>query len=255
MKDFQGTVQSNTKVDDTIHVIELSVPDFNGIAEPGQFVMVRTGASYDPFLRRPYSLFDCAQGMIKLLVRVVGKGSARLAQSEPGTTLLLLGPLGNGFPVSQRGAHFLVAGGMGIAPLWFLAHTMEKAGSSYTLIFGDRTHSPLGAMVKARYPDAQLVTDDGSNGIKGFASDALEVFMDKRGEEELTVYGCGPGAMLERLAEISERSGIRTYISLEERMACGMGVCMGCSVKKRDGSGYTRVCRDGPVFPAHEVAW
>lgn len=255
MNDYLGTIKKNTMIDESIHLVELTVPGFDGVAEAGQFVMVTADTGYDPFLRRPYSIFDCKRGTVELLVRIVGKGSACIAGRQPGSTMRLFGPLGTGFPVAKKGAHLLVAGGMGIAPLWFLASTLERSCIDYGFIFGERIHSQLGRMVKSRHTDVQLVTDDGSYGIKGVATDALFASIDEHKGKDLTVYGCGPLSMLERLVEISLKRRLTVYISMEERMACGMGVCLGCSVKKRDGSGYTTVCKDGPVFAAHEVVW
>jgi dihydroorotate dehydrogenase electron transfer subunit len=255
MNDYTGTVAKNRIVDESIHIIGLEVPGFNGIAEPGQFAMLKADDGYDPFLRRPYSIFGCSEGSMDFLVKIVGAGSECIALKPEGSELTLLAPLGKGFSLAEKGQHIIVAGGMGIAPLWFLASTMQHRNVAFSLIFGEQTHSQLGHMVDARFENARLVTDDGSYGSRGLATETLSSLMDEHAEEEITVYGCGPGAMLERLADIVKEKGVRAYISLETRMACGLGVCLGCSVKKNDGSGYITVCRDGPVFNAEEVIW
>jgi dihydroorotate dehydrogenase electron transfer subunit len=255
MKDYVGKVKVNRVVEEDVHMLELEVPGFDGVAEAGQFVMARAGRSYDPFLRRPYSIFDCGKESMQLLVKIVGKGSASIATKQVGSTIEFLGPLGTGFSVAKQGHHLLAAGGMGIAPLWFLARRLERIDAPFTLIFGEQTHSKIGSMVENGFRNVHLVTDDGSYGIRGVATEALLIRIDKHREAGVTVYGCGPPAMLRRLAEVAKEREIPVYISLEERMACGVGVCMGCSVRKSDGSGYSTVCRDGPVFLAHKVIW
>ncbi len=255
MKGYLSTVKANRIVDEGVHVIELEVPGFDGIGEAGQFVMVKAEKGYDPFLRRPYSIFDCDKESMKLLVKIVGKGSEYIALKPVDSAVEFFGPLGTSFPIKEQGYHLLVAGGMGIAPLWFLAGKLEHAGIGYSLVFGERKRSKIGSMVENRFKNVLFVTDDGSYGVKGFATDAVSSFIDEHAIEEITVYGCGPPSMLGRLVEIANEKKVLTYISLEERMACGVGVCLGCSVKKSDGSGYTTVCKDGPVFPAQEVTW
>jgi dihydroorotate dehydrogenase electron transfer subunit len=253
IKVLRGIVKTNRPLTDEVHLLELRVPGFDGVSDAGQFFMVKAGSSYDPFLRRPYSIFDCAKESVKLLVKIVGKGSELIAMMPKNFPMGLVGPLGTGFRIEEQKRHVLVAGGMGIAPLWFLAKKLERNDLRFSLIFGEPTSSKMGEMVEQEFDETLLVTDDGSRGVKALATDALCAFLDEALSEELTLYGCGPPGMLERLMRIGNERNIPVYISLEQRMACGVGVCMGCSVERGDGSGYVTVCRDGPVFLANEV--
>lgn len=250
-----GTVKANRVVEEHVRLIDLAVPGFDGAAEAGQFVMVKPDGGYDPFLRRPYSIFECGTESMQLLVKIVGKGSASLGLKDGGSKVAFLAPLGRGFPTTGKGHHILVAGGMGIAPLWFLAARLEGDGKDFSLIFGEQTRSGMGSMVESRFPQVHMTTDDGSRGVRGTATGLLVRIMEERDTEAIAVCGCGPVQMLERLAEIGRERGVPTYVSIEERMACGMGVCLGCSIEKKDGTGYTTVCREGPVFPAEDVVW
>jgi len=220
-------------------------------ARAGQFVMVRVKADpgYDPLLRRPLSIHDRQGKVISLLVKVVGRGTAWLADLGVDDSLDLLGPLGRPFP-SLNGPKILVGGGMGVAPLLFLARE-AGGGNDLRLRLGAATATELLAMEEFEglglVPD--LYTEDGSAGAKGLVTKGLA---QELGRWPGIVFACGPPEMLRAVAEIARESGVQAYLSLEAHMGCGLGACLGCAVRK-SGGGYARVCTEGPVFEATEV--
>lgn len=259
-----ATVLDNTPVMPGTYLLRLQAPELAHAGRPGQFVMVRCAeeGSYDPLLRRPLALhrLDRAQGAVELLVRVVGRGTAWLAVRRPGDALDVLGPLGKGFTIDRKTRNLLlVAGGMGIAPLLAAADEGLARGCAVTLVLGARTQSEL-------YPPAlippsvevHLATDDGSCGRACLAPAILQdpplgllAWADQ-------VLACGPRPMLAALAPIVRAGRLRpragfAQVSLEEAMACGVGVCLGCVV--RTTKGMVRVCQEGPVLDLHEILW
>jgi len=229
--------------------VTLYAPDIAREAYPGQFVHIFMPPEHrDHMLPRPFSIFGTNRhtGELAVLFEIVGRGTALLAGTDPGSSWRLLGPLGRGFPVLPPGS-LLVAGGMGIAPLAFLA---ASTTIPRTLIYGARTADQLVCpRENLELPGLTVyeVTDDGSRGEKGTAVDLFSQLVEKA----KAVFACGPRPMLAAVRSISNRAGIEAWISVEERMACGIGACLGCVVPA-DG-GYKQVCRDGPVFRAGEV--
>ncbi|TES90996.1 MAG: dihydroorotate dehydrogenase electron transfer subunit [Candidatus Cloacimonadota bacterium] len=254
IKDYPAIVISNKHIDDNIFLIELLLPGFDGKAEPGQFIMIKIDETYDPFLRRPYSIFECKKEKVKILIKTVGKGSKMIAEKKRKEEMDILGPLGNGFPVDKNNYPILVAGGMGIAPLWFLGRRLTKLRNKFSIIFGEKTTTPLAEEIKKTFgAKVFFVTDDGSRGIKLTASAALPLILDKSPYRKFSIYACGPKGMLKDVINFGSGRNIPVYVSLEEKMACGIGVCLGCSVKRRGTDGFLTVCRDGPVFKGEEV--
>jgi dihydroorotate dehydrogenase electron transfer subunit len=214
--------------------------------------MVRGDFGTDPILPRAFSLVETG-ALGAILVRVVGKGTKRLAEMRVSDALTVLGPLGNTFRTpAQSDPPILVAGGVGVAPLLFFAETLFQSGGVKPLFFyGGRTVKDI--LFKERISsvsDLVVTTEDGSLGEKGLVTTSVErVLGDRRGAE---IYTCGPEPMMEALAEIAGRTDASLQVSLEQSMACGMGTCKGCAVHERGGR-YKYVCSDGPVFDAREV--
>jgi dihydroorotate dehydrogenase electron transfer subunit len=228
--------------------ITFAAPAIAQKAEPGQFCMIYMPSDRGFMLPRPLSIFsaDRTEGKLSFFYKKVGRGTKYLSQTEPGSYLKLLGPLGNSFPPAESGA-LMVAGGMGLAPLAFL---ISSSTVPLTLIHAAKTAEELVSPL-AEVPTAEVnivaVTEDGSEGRRGSALDiACEYLPGTK-----TLYACGPTAMLQSLAQVCRSRGIQAWLSLEEKMACGIGACRGCSVQTN--SGYSRVCHDGPVFSAGEV--
>jgi len=228
--------------------ITFSAPMIAQKAEPGQFCMIYMPSDQGFMLPRPFSILSASRtaGEISFFYKLVGRGTRILSQAKKGSKLKLMGPLGNSFPPVESGA-LLVAGGLGIAPLVFL---ISSVSVQFTLIYAARTAgelvSPLPGLLE---PGENIlpVTEDGSKGHCGNALDIAREYLPTTN----ILYACGPNVMLHSLAHICRSKGIQGWLSLEERMACGIGACRGCSVKTING--YNRVCHEGPVFSTGEV--
>ncbi len=210
----------------------------------------------EPLLRRPlgYLARDAAAGRLSLLVQKVGRGTEMLARVRPGEELAVLGPLGRGWTLPEQGPVLLVAGGIGIVPLYDLA-CISAPRLEVTLIYGARCGEELHAReALAGLPlELILATDDGSCGMCGTSLHVLPRLTLGRFK---SYFACGPAPMLAGLQKTMAAAGVPGELSLEERMACGFGACLGCAVRIRGAGGepvHRRVCADGPVFPAAEV--
>lgn len=244
-----------------VYRLTVEAPLIAAAAKPGQFVMVRTGKGYDPLLRRPLSIHLAARdGLLQILFKVVGKGTALLAAHRQGQCLEIFGPLGRGFSVPDSGGKILlVGGGMGIAPLYYAAreylHNHDKG--QFHILLGARNAEELGPLARdftALSQALELATDDGSSGHHGYVVDLLT---KKEGiESNCHILACGPYPMLKAVARTCRLHGWGCQVSLETMMACGMGACLGCAIPPANLSGsYLHVCSDGPVFNAEEIAW
>ncbi len=224
---------------------------------PGRFVMVQASTTRDPLLRRAFSIHDVSPQQLRILYRVVGRGTEWISRRKSGDTLNLVGPLGTGFDLTSpiRKA-LLIAGGMGIAPFTFLAKRLREQGVEVLLFYGARTASELVPVdaFKACGVSVLTATDDGSRGEPGTITELFqEHFRKVEPSEAFKVYACGPRPMLLEVARITRNTGVACEVSLESMMACGLGTCMGCVMETR--TGYRRVCREGPVFDAEDLLW
>lgn len=220
-------------------------------AKPGQFVHVRVGEGCDPLLRRPISIAaaNASEGTVTLVYRIVGRGTALLAKLEKGATVDMMGPLGGGFDLAAK-QPLLVGGGMGLAPLIFLARAF--CPRPVTVLMGGRSQDEL--YWQSIFADAcreiHITTDDGTLGRRGFTVDLLPELL--AGCDFDAIYACGPRPMLEGVARLAKAHNIPCQISLEDHMACGVGACLSCTCAGTDGK-RRKVCTDGPVFRAEEV--
>ena len=259
MHEFEAGIIRTESRGGNIYIVHLSCGDAAREAVPGQFVQVRVGTGTEPFLRRTFSIYgvDRGRGYIQLMVEVVGTGTGQITAARHGDCLNIIGPLGKGFDLegSHEESCVLVAGGVGIAPLIFLADALGDGGArSIVFMAGARTVAVHRAFADLIPRDVQILeaTDDGSLGYHGFVTGLLEEHFASHKPD--VVYTCGPDPMMKTVSAITARAGVRCQASLEERMACGMGVCYGCAVSLRDGR-MVRSCVEGPVFNAHEVDW
>ena len=239
--------------------MSLMAREIAGPARPGQFLHVRINPGWEPLLRRPFSIHAVNRetGEIALLYRVVGRGTRLLAQKKKGDLLDLIGPLGHGFTLPAAGQRVaLVAGGIGIAPLFFLLQTLAGIVRSVNVFLGARTAEELllvGEVRELVNGRVMVATDDGSCGHRGPVTELLAGLLAE--EKVELVYACGPAAMLKAVTSLLERYGVDGEVSLEERMGCGIGACLSCVWKTRDDFSYRRVCLEGPVFKARDVLW
>lgn len=256
MKQARALVLSNIEVAAGIRLLQLRAPDIAASAEPGQFIHVRCSDSLDPLLRRPLSVHrigrlapSYGKDQIAVLFQVVGRGTAGLATRRPGDMIDALGPAGRGFtlrPSTRR--LLLVGGGMGIAPLVAAADLAISREIAVTVLAGARTADQLlPAQLLPREAEYAVSTEDGSLGFRGVVSDLMPEFLAWADQ----VFVCGPRGMLEAVGAIVRGRSVAVQVSLEQRMACGVGACLGCVVDTRRGP--RRVCRDGPVFSLEEL--
>ncbi len=219
--------------------------------QPGQFCMLRAWPGKDPLLARPFSVHDREGDRLTFLIQVRGRGTALLSRLRAGDEIEILGPLGRGFPAPSGVRVYLVAGGLGVAPFYLAAKELLARGIEVELLYGARSREDLVRLSAFRRLGltVKVATEDGSLGHRGLVTELLEEAL-ARAEGE--VFACGPWPMLQAVAEVGRRHGARTFLSLEARMACGLGLCLGCAVKRRAG-GYLHVCTEGPVVPAEAV--
>ncbi len=261
-----GEILSNRELAEGHYLMSMALPAAFPEAAPGQFVLVRAKDRAFPFLGRPLGIYVQEKGKgesrIEILYRVVGRGSGVFALLKKGDRVDILGPLGQGFrPVRGRDRIVLVAGGIGIAPLAPLVRRLRQkrpAGATLDLYYGARRADlliGLGALRKA-CSTIRIATDDGSRGFKGPVTGLFAGDLKHYPPERTVIYACGPHAMLKKMSELLERLPIPCQVSVEERMACGVGACLGCVIEaKGAGKPYKRVCKEGPVFDLNEIVW
>jgi dihydroorotate dehydrogenase electron transfer subunit len=256
--------------------LTLEVPGWPGF-EPGQFAMLSPGprgaaARSDPLLPRPMAVFrtrvENGRSVVEILYKVVGRGTALLSEALPGQRIGIVGPLGRAFPApGPQERVIVVAGGTGIASVFELCARLARS-QRVEVLLGARNAADLMAVRDFEALDLpiSIATDDGSNGQAGLVTDLLEAALERFGKEDhsapgpdaapmrLRVFSCGPTAMMRRCARIATEAGVPCVVALENAMACGFGVCLGCAAPLKRG-GYALVCRDGPAFDAGAIDW
>ena len=245
MKEAILEIVENRPLTESVYQMTLK-GDTSAISHPGQFVELSLEGF---FLRRPISVCNYDEGTLTLIYKVVGKGTAQMANLPQGTKLSALTGLGNGFNDSvECSSALLVGGGVGVPPLYRLARNLIAQGKSVTVVLGFNTASEIFYQSEFEALGAKVIiaTADGSAGCKGFVTDAIA----QNNIEAEYFYSCGPLPMLRALTTALDIPG---EISLEERMGCGFGICMGCSIQT--ASGPKRVCKEGPVFKKEEILW
>ncbi|MBF0498238.1 MAG: dihydroorotate dehydrogenase electron transfer subunit [Deltaproteobacteria bacterium] len=256
---IEAKVAAARRVTNDVYHLSLMGEEIAMAARPGQFVMVKVSQAVDPLLPRPFSIHRVTGGRFDILFRVVGQGTRILAKTAVGETLAVTGPLGRGFLLAP-GRALLVAGGLGLAPLFFLAQDLISRGfcrpDEVTVLVGGRGRADI--LCREELAElgvrVQFTTEDGSLGRPGLVTSLVQEQLEAA-YEPIRVFSCGPGAMLQAVAGLAAVAGRPCQVSLETGMACGLGVCLGCVVRKADtpGPAYLRVCREGPVFDAAEV--
>ena len=273
------TVLQNEKLGEGCYRLSARADPIAREAQPGQFLMLRVSENHDPLLRRPFGIHRLnatESGSVDVLYRVVGKGTRELTRLAPGGQIDVLGPLGRGFGrYPDKSEHLLVAGGIGIAPFPPLAQRIrqEAPAARIRLFSGGKTSVDLtGSEDVAHLCDAAcLATEDGSRGMRGMVTEPLAKALGDADPGAAMVYACGPPPMLAAVAALARERGFACEVSLESRMACGLGTCLGCVTRtiptgertpapETPSNGgrrefYSRVCLEGPVFDAREIDW
>ncbi len=245
-KIFDAEIKSNAAVAENIYRLEIVAQELAETASAGQFVQVKLSDEFT--LRRPLGIASAKNGVIKIFYRVVGHGTEILSQKKSGEMLNILGALGNGFNTDIDGRILLVGGGMGLAPLLSAAEKLDAVD----VLIGGKNRGEVDFWLKEFKPAVGkifITTDDGSRGSLGFVTTLLPEVLDY--ENYAAIYTCGPEIMMRGVAKIASENDIPCKVSLERRMACGLGVCLSCSIDT--ASGRRKICKDGPVFDAHEV--
>ena len=236
MKQLTFEIKSNEQIAKNVYRMQFG-GDTAGIL-PGQFVNIRVEGQ---FLRRPISVCNIADGILTIIYKVVGVGTEAMSHLPVGTQLDVLTVLGNGYNLSKAGnAPLLVGGGVGVPPMYMLARQLREMDKTVRVILGFNTKDEVfyEEEFRALGCDVTVTTVDGSHGVKGFVTNALD-------GKQSYYYTCGPLPMIKALLQAI---GTHGEVSMEERMGCGFGACMGCTIKTTHGP--KRVCKEGPVFPA-----
>ncbi len=266
--DVLAEILTNRVLSADYNVVAFRAPDLARMARPGQFVMVKTTPDGDPLLRRPFSIFEILRNAageptgVSILNKRIGVGTSRLFHVKPGDQLSLLGPLGLPWPMALDAApaqHWMVAGGVGLAPFVTMAETLAASAHTMRLFYGGRSASDLyyASFFEELGASLVLTTEDGTRGERGRVTAPLERALSARGTAEVTIYSCGPTPMMRAVAALGAAHDVRTFVSLEQVMGCGMGGCYSCVVPIRDGdhAHFVRSCIDGPVFDASQIVW
>ena len=270
MKQAEARILKNDKLGSGFFRMRIASSYLAGEARPGQFVEVRCAEKTDPLLRRPLGVHRIVKGGIELLYEVVGKGTELLSLMKPGWLVDVIGPLGSGFIINgkterrKNARRILVAGGNGVAPLLFLAEELAKKRGELNVLIGGCSKSHILCEKDFQRTGAKVfvATEDGSKGHKGLVTHLLREALLAGSPKETIIYACGPTGMLKAVSSIAGERRVSCQVSLEEKMACGVGVCLGCPVKIKRGHGlegtgyeFRMVCKDGPVFNSEEIIW
>jgi dihydroorotate dehydrogenase electron transfer subunit len=273
----------NRKISSQYYRMRILCSQIASSAKPGQFIMVRVTNLLDPLLRRPFGIHRVCQESdhhkekghptcMEILYRIVGKGTLMLSEKKRGEEIDLIGPLGNGFNLKQNfKTAIIVAGGIGVAPLFSLTQALKGAEGTRVrpnlmVFIGGETREDILCVNDFKKIGAKVAvsTEDGSMGTKGMVTTLLLDFLRNTGPlkpRDLKLFACGPSPMLRTVSAIAFSQNISCQISLENKMACGVGACLGCSVPtkvKKAGnseSSYQRVCKEGPVFDSTTILW
>ena len=255
-----AVVQQNEPIAQGIYLMRLSAPRLATACGPAQFLQILTDPGLSPFLRRPFSVLrvDRSAGWLDLIYDVIGPGTARLSAARCGDSLDVIGPLGNAFDLPNSKRVLLVAGGVGLVPLAFLAWEHPDRSSDMIYLMGAANADRLPDMSALLPPDLPLhiATDDGSAGQRGLVTEHIAEHVIPN---HTTILTCGPHRMMARVAEIAAEFNAPCFASLENHMACGFGACVGCAVEYKtypsEDRRYRCVCLEGPVLNAHEIVW
>lgn len=256
MKNFQSNILRQTAVAEGYKELEFGWPSDCPPPMPGQFLTIRVQDSAIPLLRRPFALSAFNGETASIIYQIRGRGTELLSSLPEGSPLDILSPLGNRFSMPAEGeTPVLIAGGIGLGPILFLARELDRQGHAPLLIFGCRGRTLIPELPALENGRIQFCTDDGTEGYHGTSVGYLKTL----GKDELKnprLYACGPHPMLRACHDLALSLDIPCETSMEEMMACGVGACMGCAVELDDPvRKYARVCKDGPVFQSRDIKW
>ena len=258
--DVTAPILEHRQVAQDHYWMKLSCAPVAAASRPGQFVHVQIRQDTSPLLRRPLTIYRHDEENIELLYQVIGAGTELLSHAQPGSSVNILGPLGNQFWVpDDTETALVVGGGVGMASLMLLAEELTQSVFRPIVLLGAQCASRLVALddLQSLGVEVHVATDDGSQGYHGFVTELADQEL-KKGLPNPVVYGCGPTPMMRALSDVTARHHVPTQLALESYMGCALGVCLGCVVRIRDSKGepqQLRVCTEGPVFEAERIVW
>lgn len=251
MHDAVVLIDDNKKINGKYYKLTFRSAPLAGKVLPGQFLNIQVQDGMDPFLRRPFSYYRVQKDRVEVLYEILGKGTALLAEKKKGDSLRAAGPLGKPFTrkLSKNKKRVLIAGGVGVPPLVFLA---EKIQTDYLLI-GAKSKDEVMPKSELKKVKAEIryATNDGSYGTQGFVTVLLKEILEKEKPENLFIQTCGPNAMMQAVLDVARSRGVEGEASVDKTMACGVGACLGCMVETKDG--LKPSCTEGPVFNFSEL--
>ena len=268
MKQLKVKITEHKRIAQGFYKMRLASAYLAKNSKPGQFVEIKCSKGHEVLLRRPLGVHRILNSGIEVLYEVIGRGTKSLSAKKKGDLLDVIGPIGNGFEFfGDKKPVMLVAGGIGVAPLLALAEKIAWKKMKPYVMIGARTASHI--LCEKEFKElgcfVRVATEDGSKGHKGYVTDIARHLLTVVKCRLSEIYACGPRPMLKAIGHIAASSGIPCQVSMEERMACGIGVCLGCPIKVyKDSTQYSihntqyqykMVCKDGPVFDAREIAW
>ena len=257
---LKGEIRENKQMGSLYHRLRIFLPKPIDPIIPGQFAMLSMEGSKDILLPRPFSIHNFTReegaSSLDVLFKVVGKGTALLAKLSISSPIRVLAPLGKGFPDPPSGYKaVIVAGGMGIAPLFPLILRLKTISSSVLVLYGAKSRNDLVCLTElldVGEITVKIATEDGTEGQKGLVAKLLEHEEDEAGTKT-AMYACGPEPMLKAVTAFAAERKMPCWISLERRMACGVGACLSCVAKTKEG--YKCTCKDGPIFASQDIMW
>jgi dihydroorotate dehydrogenase electron transfer subunit len=257
---LKGEIRENKSLGSLYHRLRISLPRPIGPIIPGQFAMLSIEKNKDILLPRPFSIHnfdnDNDGSWLDFLFKIVGKGTALFAHLTVGSPIMILAPLGKGFPDPPSGHKpLIIAGGMGIAPLLPLVSRLKASPSPVAVFYGAKSLKDLVCLPELLDMDnitIKITTEDGTRGEKGLVTQLLRQ-EETNSKAKIIIYACGPEPMLKAVTDFASERKVPCWVSIERRMACGVGACLSCVVTTTDG--YRRVCSDGPTFDAKDIVW
>jgi len=252
-------IEKNEEVGPGLYYLRLKTQDMAEQAHPGQFIHISLGTIYDPLLRRPMSILNAQEDSLSVLYQVVGRGTKIMTRFRPGDFIDVLGPLGRGFDLEDSKKHLLIGGGVGAAPLVFLAHQLKRKGGEIKFFLGMREEELI--FIKELLPPGVEFYSSHENSPRGEAKQVTDLLPPHLEQENKTsLYCCGPEGMYREIAKICAECGeFSVQVSIDRRMGCGVGTCLGCAVKikkpPREELQIVRACVEGPVFRWQEVGF
>jgi dihydroorotate dehydrogenase electron transfer subunit len=251
MDDIEAKIIENRNIVSNYFLLKLKLSKPMGTIKPGQFIMLKVPAG-DVFLRRPFSIYDYGKETITIVYRVVGKGTKALSEAVKNEKTFVLGPLGNGFSITKRDAYVVIAGGIGVAGVHLLIKNLKEKAK---LFYGCLNKEELRVIDDIMCFNPAIATLNGSGGFRG---DVVTMFRKQKKALEgknIEIFTCGPEGMIKSIRKEIEKLKTPCQVLVEERMACGLGLCFGCAVKTVDEKEpYKRACKEGPVFDLWQIS-